>query len=224
MNGCFCKYHLKIPHSRTLANCVLPISNRAPASGQSFGLVAKPSFTLRDVYLGIGVIWGPRRVINLALVFARADISLDWTLATRCVGQCPVPFVVSIFPWRLGFCLPNTYTLSPSLCFERYIVQAVFDEGPGQTFLDQNCADIKFALIASRDDPAIRVTIKRSKPEQEKPMLKPAILALVRQVLTVAGTALVAKGYVEASDVEPVIGALLTIGSVVWSIGDKRAR
>ena len=55
-------------------------------------------------------------------------------------------------------------------------------------------------------------------------MLKPAILALVRQILTVAGTALVAKGYVEASDVEPVIGAVLTIGSMIWSISDKRGR
>ncbi|MGY9049625.1 hypothetical protein P775_07840 [Puniceibacterium antarcticum] len=55
-------------------------------------------------------------------------------------------------------------------------------------------------------------------------MLKPAILALIRQVLTVAGTALVAKGYIEASDVEPVIGALLTISSVIWSIADKRGR
>ena len=55
-------------------------------------------------------------------------------------------------------------------------------------------------------------------------MLKPAILALVRQVLTVAGTALVAKGYVEASDIEPLIGALLAIGSVVWSVADKRGR
>ena len=55
-------------------------------------------------------------------------------------------------------------------------------------------------------------------------MLKPAILALFRQTLTVVGTALVAKGYVEASDVEPVIGALLTIGSVIWSVADKRER
>ena len=55
-------------------------------------------------------------------------------------------------------------------------------------------------------------------------MLKPAILALFRQVLTIAGTVLVAKGYVQASDVEPLIGALLTIGSVVWSIADKRGR
>ena len=55
-------------------------------------------------------------------------------------------------------------------------------------------------------------------------MLKPAILALVRQILTVAGTALVARGFVHASDVEPVIGALMTIGSVVWSVADKRGR
>ena len=55
-------------------------------------------------------------------------------------------------------------------------------------------------------------------------MLKPAILALIRQVLTVIGTALVAKGYVQASEVEPVIGALLTIASVIWSITDKRGR
>ena len=55
-------------------------------------------------------------------------------------------------------------------------------------------------------------------------MLRPAILALVRQMLTVVGTTLVARGFVQASDVEPVIGALLTIGSVVWSVADKRGR
>jgi hypothetical protein len=60
--------------------------------------------------------------------------------------------------------------------------------------------------------------------EGMKTMMKPAILALVRQVLTVVGTVLVAKGYVQATDIEPVIGALLTIGSVVWSVADKRVR
>ncbi len=55
-------------------------------------------------------------------------------------------------------------------------------------------------------------------------MIKPAILALIRQVLTVVGTALVAKGYVQASEVEPLIGALMTIGSVIWSVADKRDR
>ena len=62
------------------------------------------------------------------------------------------------------------------------------------------------------------------KYEQEKTMLKPAILALIRQILTIAGTALVAKGFVQASEVEPLIGALLTIGSVVLSVADKRGR
>ena len=55
-------------------------------------------------------------------------------------------------------------------------------------------------------------------------MLKPAILALIRQILTVAGTALVAKGLVQAFDLEPVIGALLAIGSAIWSVADKRGR
>ena len=55
-------------------------------------------------------------------------------------------------------------------------------------------------------------------------MLKPAVLALIRQILTVAGTALAAKGFVQASDIEPLIGALLTIGSIIWSVADKRGR
>jgi hypothetical protein len=55
-------------------------------------------------------------------------------------------------------------------------------------------------------------------------MLKPANPALAYQILTVAGTALVAKGVVRASDMEPVFGALLPIGSVVWSVAYKRRR
>ncbi len=62
------------------------------------------------------------------------------------------------------------------------------------------------------------------KYEVESIMLKPAILALIRQVLTVTGTALVAKGYIQASEVEPLIGAMLTIGSVIWSVADKRRK
>jgi hypothetical protein len=62
------------------------------------------------------------------------------------------------------------------------------------------------------------------KSEVETIILKPAILVLIRQVLTIVGTALVAKGYVHASDVEPLIGALLTLGSVIWSVADKRGR
>jgi hypothetical protein len=38
------------------------------------------------------------------------------------------------------------------------------------------------------------------------------------------GSALVATGFAQASDVEPAIGALMTIGSVVWPVADKRRR
>ena len=62
------------------------------------------------------------------------------------------------------------------------------------------------------------------KSELENMMLKPAILALIRQILTVADTSLVAKCFVQASEVEPVVGAVLTIGSVIWSVADKRGR
>jgi hypothetical protein len=34
-------------------------------------------------------------------------------------------------------------------------------------------------------------------------MLKPAILALVRQILTVAGTALVARGFIQGTSEKP---------------------
>jgi hypothetical protein len=60
--------------------------------------------------------------------------------------------------------------------------------------------------------------------EQETIMFKPEILALIRQILTVAGTALVAKGVIQVPDLEAAIGAVLTIGSVVWSVADKRVR
>jgi len=62
------------------------------------------------------------------------------------------------------------------------------------------------------------------KSELENIMLKLVILALIRQILTFAGTALVAKGSVAASEIEPVVGALLAIGPVVRSVADKRGR
>lgn len=48
--------------------------------------------------------------------------------------------------------------------------------------------------------------------------------ALIRSVVTVAGIPLVAMGYVQASNIEPVIGALLPIGSVVWWVSETRLR
>ena len=51
-----------------------------------------------------------------------------------------------------------------------------------------------------------------------------AIFALIRQILTGAAPAPVAKGLVRACDVAPVIGAPLTIGLAVWSVADQRGR
>lgn len=41
--------------------------------------------------------------------------------------------------------------------------------------------------------------------------------------LALAGAAAVVAAFL-AANIEPVIGALLTIGSVVWSVADKRNR
>ena len=44
----------------------------------------------------------------------------------------------------------------------------------------------------------------------------------MRQIGTVSGTALVAKGLDQVPVIEPVIGALLTLGSLIWSLADKQ--
>jgi hypothetical protein len=47
---------------------------------------------------------------------------------------------------------------------------------------------------------------------------------LARHALTVAGGGLVAKGVISASMLEPTVGAVLTLGGVLWSyIQKKRA-
>jgi hypothetical protein len=47
--------------------------------------------------------------------------------------------------------------------------------------------------------------------------------AFARHILTTLGGVLVSKGLIESSMVEPLVGALLVIGGVVWSIIQKRA-
>lgn len=43
-----------------------------------------------------------------------------------------------------------------------------------------------------------------------------------RHILGAAGGALVAKGWIAASMVEPLTGAVMLIGTVIWSILQKR--
>ena len=44
---------------------------------------------------------------------------------------------------------------------------------------------------------------------------------IARHVLTTLGGSLVAKGWIEASDVEPAAGAVLVLSAIAWSIVQK---
>lgn len=44
------------------------------------------------------------------------------------------------------------------------------------------------------------------------------ILSLIRQILTALGSVLVAKGVVDADNLTAGVGAVSTLGSVIWSL------
>lgn len=50
------------------------------------------------------------------------------------------------------------------------------------------------------------------------------IAGIIRHVLTAVGGYLVAKGWVDESTLPEVIGAIITIGGVVWSIFQKKGK
>lgn len=52
-------------------------------------------------------------------------------------------------------------------------------------------------------------------------MLFTLALPIIRHTLTTAAGALVAKGLVDASMTDQVVGALMTLGTVGWSIIEK---
>jgi hypothetical protein len=47
-------------------------------------------------------------------------------------------------------------------------------------------------------------------------------LGLARHVLTIIGGGFVAKGYVDASTADTIIGASIALGGAAWSVADKR--
>jgi hypothetical protein len=48
------------------------------------------------------------------------------------------------------------------------------------------------------------------------------VLGFIRHALTAAGGALVAKGYIDSTGLESVIGGLITAVGAAWSAYDKR--
>ena len=66
------------------------------------------------------------------------------------------------------------------------------------------------------------------KPEQPRRLMeinktKDTVLnGIVRHVLTAAGGALVARGYIAETELELVVGAVVTLAGVIWSAIAKR--
>lgn len=54
--------------------------------------------------------------------------------------------------------------------------------------------------------------------------MQPFALAMIRHVLTFAGGAIVARGYLDAATAEAVTGAVLTLVGAAWSLAEKRGR
>ena len=55
-------------------------------------------------------------------------------------------------------------------------------------------------------------------------MTKDMWLGLARHVLTLIGGIFVARGQIDASTVDTVVGAAVAIGGAAWSIADKKGR
>lgn len=50
----------------------------------------------------------------------------------------------------------------------------------------------------------------------------PVIMGFMRHILTAAGGALVAGGYIESADLGMAVGAIMTLVGVVWSVVNKK--
>jgi hypothetical protein len=55
-------------------------------------------------------------------------------------------------------------------------------------------------------------------------MNKDIWLGLARHILTALGGVFVARGYIDASSADAVVGAAITLGGVAWSVADKKMR
>ena len=63
---------------------------------------------------------------------------------------------------------------------------------------------------------------RKRNPETPKlPIMKSAVIALLRHLLTFIGGTLVAKGLLDTETLQEIIGALITLLSVGWMTIDK---
>ena len=67
----------------------------------------------------------------------------------------------------------------------------------------------------------MRLFRKRNTETPKLPLMKSAVIALLRHLLTFIGGTLVAKGLLDTETLQELIGALITLLSVGWMTIDK---
>jgi len=67
----------------------------------------------------------------------------------------------------------------------------------------------------------MRIFRKRNNETPKLPIMKSAVIALLRHLLTFIGGTLVAKGLLDTETLQEIIGALITLLSVGWMTIDK---
>jgi len=67
----------------------------------------------------------------------------------------------------------------------------------------------------------MRIFRKRNPETPKLPIMKSAVIALLRHLLTFIGGTLVAKGLLDTETLQEIIGALITLLSVGWMTIDK---
>lgn len=54
--------------------------------------------------------------------------------------------------------------------------------------------------------------------------MRDSVLSIARHALTFGGGFLVSAGWVDSSDLQAGIGALVTLAGIVWGVVEKRSR
>ena len=67
----------------------------------------------------------------------------------------------------------------------------------------------------------MRIFRKRNTDTPKLPIMKSAVIALLRHLLTFIGGTLVAKGIIDTESLQEIIGAILTLLSVGWMSVEK---
>ena len=67
----------------------------------------------------------------------------------------------------------------------------------------------------------MRIFRKRNPDTTKLPIMKAAVIALLRHLLTFIGGTLVAKGIIDTESLQEIIGAVITLLSVGWMSIEK---